>query len=460
MSLPLFLKKNHNTIFVILLSTSFFACEQSKNIGFDLVKKENVRVIESDTFTVKVSTVQGATTLTKNAGVLLCGKYQDPDFGLVEASLFTQFLPTFDQISTVSVGDKPLNFDSVTVNFGYYSKYGVTNKKQKFHLHRLITQDLSDGTDYTINSTSPYDPSPLATIELMGDTIAKRGVLTYNLVTSANKPEQTLFAGGQLLGNELMNFARNNSFKSAITGNFRGFTLIPDNADDAGVMGFYGDFNSKLIIHYSQKEARTGKPDTTIKRVVEFYPTNAKFNRIQKNRQNTQIQDLITEQQSKDISLTNGIAYLQAGLGIQIKVEFPTLKNIKRLGNVGVNRAELIIRPKVTSLDIYKAPEFLTLYETNASNNIQTRTDNNGVTSNITIIPDRTNSPLVPFDTFEELYRISMPNQIQRILSDITQNPALLITPSNNIGSVQRLIFDQKNVDYRIKLRVIYTVFE
>ncbi len=444
--------KSPLTIFVLIFLIPFFACEQSKNIGFDLVKKETVRVIDSDTFSIKVSTVQGDIPITKNAGVLLCGKYKDPEFGMVEASLFTQFAPFNDQISTTSVGDKPLVFDSVTVNFGYYSKYGVTNKLQKFHLHRISPNEtLSDGTDYTINSSTGYDATPLATIELMGDTIAKRGVLTYNLGK---------FSNGQGLANELINFAQNSAFKSSILGSFKGLALVPDNADDAGVMGFYGDLNSKIIIHYSQAQARTGKSDTVIKRVVELYPTNAKYNRIQKDRQNTAVQDLTSVFQSKDADLINGIAYLQAGLGLQTKIEFPTLKNLKKLGNVGINRADLILRPKVTSMDIYKAPEFLTLYETNASNNIQTRTDANGITANLTIIPERTNSPLVSFETFEETYRVSMASQIQRILSGTTNNPALLITPSNNIGSVQRLMFDQKNKDYRIKLRVIYTVFE
>lgn len=438
------------TIFVLILSTPFFSCEKSKNIGFDLVKKENVRVIESDTFSVNVSTVQSTPTITKNAGVLLCGRYQDPDFGLVQASLYMQFLPTFDQISTVSVGDKPLNFDSVTVNFGYYSKYAITNRIQKFHLHRL-RQDLSDGTDYTINSTANYDATPLATIEVMGDTIAKRGVLTFNL---------NEFPNGQGLANELMTLARNNAQKSRITADFKGFALVPDNADDAGVMGFYGDFNSRLIIHYSQAEARTGQSDTIIKRVVEFFPTNAKFNNIQYNRQGKVIQNLTGALQGIDAKNLNNTGFLQAGTGLQTKIEFPTLKNLKNLGYVGINRADLIIRPKVTSMDVYKAPEFLTIYETNASNEIQTRTDANGVTANLTIIPERTNSPLVPFESFEELYRVSMASQIQRILSGTTNNPALLITPSNNIGSVQRLVFDQNNQDYRIKLRVIYTIFE
>lgn len=426
------------------------SCERSRGIGFDLVPQNAVEVLFTDTLSIKASTVIGDSLVTAGASNLLLGQYTDPVFGKVKAQSYIRFTPFGTQITLDQDAKRKVKFDSLTLRFTYSYFYADKSKPQKFNLHKL-TGELYDSVPYCNFNSIAYDPIPLTSVTVSGDELADDLTLRFRLDEIPNADE---------LVSQIVALAKDSATTEEFEAAIKGFALVPDGADEAAILGFSSTVFFQMYYRKVFAKADNGDSLATTSSVYTFN-IGGRFNQVESQRSGTQLSDL-TVLGSKSSEQTDNLSYVQAGTNIYTKLEFPTLANLKLQGNAVINKAELIIKPLIASVDVFKQPDFAILYESNESNDI-------AQTSNKTpliILPEEQlfgNNPsaLVAYRTRDENYVVTLSSPIQRIFSGKTSNEAILISAANSASSVNRLILNnQKNSPYSMKLRVYYTIFK
>ncbi|MCY7349874.1 MAG: DUF4270 domain-containing protein [Cytophagaceae bacterium] len=423
------------------------ACQDPLKIGADLLPAgSQAGVFFSDTFTVKASTVLLDSVRTSGAGVgLLAGRYNDPVFGLVEARSYFQVAPfTSDSLKL----DTKAAYDSLVLTLqynGYY--YGDTNRYQSLSVHRL-NDTLGNAKVYLNTSRVSYQNTPLGQLRYKPfrggfSTVSVRlsDALGRELWALAGKPEGT----------------NSPAFRNFV----KGLAQIPGTTDEGAVVSFS---NVALSVHYHA--------DTVKKRYEAFLggaqtPT-ARFSQITALRVGGDPLAALKPGQALPAARTNGKVYFQDGVGLGVKLEFPSLFLLRDLpqGKVAFNKAELIIEPVPESSSTgLSVPSALMLVETNEANQVL---KTQGSIRYVLQEGSNSNPQLIGY--FNENYLFNVTTQLQQMLTGQRGARSLILhqsPPAISISGTQqyilngsygiqvsRLVLDAR----RIKLRVYYTI--
>lgn len=426
---------------------TLFACQDPLKIGADLLPAgSQAGVFSSDTFLVQASTVLLDSVRTSGAGVgLLAGRYNDPIFGLVEARSYFQV--------TSLLGDS-LKFDaksvydslvlSLTYN-GYY--YGDTNRYQTLSVHRLL-DTLDNSKVYLNTSQVPYQAQVL-------------GRLRYKPLSGRSTAIRVRLS--DVLGRELLALAgKTESTNPVAFRNFvKGLALIPGTGDEGAVVSFS---NAAIKLHYHVDTLKK----TFESRLAGALTPTARFSQVTARRAGGDPLAALKPGQALPAARTNGKVYFQDGLGLGVKLEFPSLFQLRNLpqGKVAFNKAELTIEPEPEALSpALSVPSALMLVETNTSNQVL---KTQGSIRYVLQEGDNSTPQLIGY--FNERYLFNITTQLQQMLTGQRGARSLLLHPSppaivvqnqqqyildGSYGiQVSRMVLDAK----RIKLRVYYTV--
>lgn len=438
--------KQLRSLLLIVVIFGFFSCERSKEIGFGLVPREEVGVFYTDTLSIEASTVL-ARVNTTNTNALLVGQYQDPMLGEVKAQTYFQVVP--DTMRLLRNDDNNLLiYDSLVVelNFSYF--YGDLDAPQTFALHRL-TENISTETEYTNQSAVSFNPTPEQTFTVTGRQLQENP--NYRIKLS------------DFVGLDVFLDASNNVTRQEFIDDFKGFALVSQAAPgEEGFMTAFGAFTTSRMALYYHEDS-----ETPFNRILPFQVvTGFRFNQISSNRSNTllgnQLNNLFEEVSSTQ---TDGLSFVQSGVGLQTKVSFPYLQELKSRGNVAINKAELVIKAKGESADIFAQPNGIILYESDETNQIIRSGEDENAFDLIIQSEGRNpfgfDSPLIlNYNARNEEFVGEITTHLQLLLTGVKENPAILISPTELAGRVNRLIINaQKDSPFSMKLRVFYTVF-
>ncbi|MDX2304085.1 MAG: DUF4270 family protein [Microscillaceae bacterium] len=441
-----------------------YACEEAGGIGEEIGVNVETGVFFSDTFAINTSTVLIENN-TKGASRILVGQYKDPVFGIVQAKGFFEMLPDSLFLLTNSdfnASEDLLVYDSLILNLPFQYVYADTTAEQKFNLHRITEEGGIDSEkDFTNNSSLTYDPTPLASFQFKASTIQAKGGVTLKF--------------DDTFGQEIFNYALNNTPRTEFRENFKGFVLVADTTfnNNASIVGFkvlpndFTDGNvSFMSLYYTEQQKREGKSDTLFNRVKPFFALSGqRFNQIKSDRSNTPLVALQAPLDEIPSSQSNFLTYLQSGTGVVTKLEFPTLKNISTLGNVAINRAELVIKSQTgSSLDLDFVYPFNIIFHLIANGNEVERDDNGNPVFIIGDI-DRSTGQTIPltfsFNTRFEEYRGILTDHFNEVLSGRNSSQSLFIIPNSNITTTNRVILNNSpESGFSMQLRVFYTVFK
>lgn len=364
-----------NILFIFTLLT-IISCENPA-IDIGLQEDNPLNTTFTDTISVKASTVLvNDSILALQKSNLYVGSYFDNTFGKITSKAFLEIGLESGTTGSTFTGAPNATVDSVVLALDYDEYYGDTTQDLTLQVHRL-TQGFDERTTYFTNTNLPAESNPLGT-----KTFKPRPRKTLEVerkernaageVTSIKKIKRSYPVRIRLV-NSFATEVISKSGTSTLTNGQDFLKFLPGLAISASS-------NAKSIVGFNLKSAA----DSTYLTYMTIYyksdgkpykynfivnPGNFQFSQVSADRTGSKLANLRQSGDSVSSTATNNEVYLQESVGVKTKITFPHIHKIRaKLGDVAINRAELII-PVKTTADNTPSP-FLYLFETNKRNKI------------------------------------------------------------------------------------------
>ena len=424
------------TILIVLIfftACIFLAC--CENTGDFTLGEEFIESQTSldlvDTFSVSLSTVILDEVVTSGTENLLIGNYSDDIFGKISSQGYFQIgIP-----SDFDVQDDDI-YDSLNLILMYNQYYfGDTTQSCKISIHQLTEKiEADEENGITSKTTFSYDPNSIGTI----------------IYTPRPSSADTVFVPiSNTVGLDLFTKVKDDS--EILTSNesflnyFQGLVLVCDDSYEGAIIGFNATADDLKLILY------THRIDYSIEKInYEFnvYDSTKQFNHISHDISSTQFNPLVEQRYKLPSSQTNGLSFLQGGIGMVIRVDFPSLDELLLLDRGAIARAQLSVSPIQNDAKDFELPSTLTLYTADKLNRIQA-----AEVSSTVIIDEEYHE--------ETAYYFEITDYIKEELADSyvdPENGLLIALPSYNLNDTfYRLIIDAES--QRTKLKIYYMYY-
>jgi hypothetical protein len=442
----LLLKQFNFSIFFIglVLLLTFFSCKKKKStIGQNSISSsEIINGFVVDTFSLTTYSEYADSVITSTGSTGLLGSYNDPDFGTVEAAIYTQLRlsstsPNFGDINSIKI-------DSLILGLKYEGSYGSLDA-QTFEVYEL-TDTMSLDTYYysfsdkSISSLNLIDPAfstmtpdPVSNIYI--DTTETEAQLRLKLDTTLAK---NLIAEAI---NNSTNFSSNELFSSYFKGLKINVNNTAQSEGDGAILYFaLNDPESKMTIYYTQ-DGTNKKFDFLIN------SSAAKFNKVSIVNTGKGVDNVIN---NNELGSTN--FYCQA-LKSRAIIEIPGIANLP--ANIIIHEAKLVLPITYSSI-----------YGTGTEVSVATKLEKAHSLYNI-------GSGV--YDESQNAFELDIKSYIQSILSEqrypvtidntnlelLIEGTKIYVYPRYFNSSSDRIIFNGKNSlsGDKPKLTVKYTEF-
>lgn len=423
--------------FLLLTCVSVSCKKKRSNVGESLINQNDLLHSEGvDTFQLITYSVLEDSTITRstagNPTRMLLGNYNDPVFGEVQTSIYTQI-----QLAQVN---PPFNVaittvDSMVLSFEYSGFYGNSGD-QTFEVYRLI-QDLDADSVYYSMDTIQKDPTNL--VELGSETVEVNQYVTTvegeDTVSSQLKIRLDSSLGNDLLtefDNSPATFADNEAFLDFFKGLYIKSISTPS-SNSGGVAYFdMSDPDTRLTMYYTED---------TVQKSYDFKINTdcVRFNHYEVMRTSTglNVQNVI------DNPANGQSEFYSQSFNTRAVVEIPGLSNIP--ANVIIHEAVLELPIQYQTGHKYGPGDFV---------RTSTRTDENS--DDLYDI-----AVLGTFDNSSKSYTFDLRDYVQSVVKGDIPNTELYISPLFFISSGDRIIFNGPTTINKMKpkIRIIYTEF-
>lgn len=404
---------------VQILSATFFcitlaltACKKKETIvgkdAFDANELLNSTELE---IPLRTYTIEEDSVVSKNQLHALLGAYNDPQFGTVDASFYSQI--SLDNPGSTSFGVNPI-VDSIVLSLQYAGYYGE-NKAQTFEVYEL-TDDLSANSDSLYYSFTTKNVNPSNLVFPGKETITpqpsvKSVVGTDTLAAQLRIPLKNSLATYLMDGVSLGKYATQDIFREF----FKGIYVKVSNPNPPSGQGAVYYFNlsainSKLTIYY--------KNDAILKTFSYLMNgSSVDFNHINFNQVGKPIDNLINNPE------LGKIEYYAQAFTSRAAIEMNKINDIPK--NSIIHKAQLIIP--------------ITHY----TNNLLYPSAQLNVGTRITATNDTIYSiGNVIYDDNQKAYVIDLRQHVQQVVSQIIVNRGVFLRPTFFNSTVERIIFN------------------
>ncbi len=425
----------------ILILIAFFiilaACAENDeyfSLGSDFLES-NTNIIMIDTFQVDLSTFIIDSLPTSAVDTLLLGYYKDDVFGQIYCNSYFEFgLP-----EAININDDD-NYDSVTLSMEYSSySFGDTLLPIQFSVHLLSEEIELRETNYLYNTSEfAFHEDPLA---------------TYSLIPHPSNSESNVqFRLDDVFGEELFELLKNDddliNSESAFIQHFKGIAIVSDTTTSNAIVSFVSsDATININVHYHRSN------ELSILDVTAAFPlvnSDKQFSNINHNFSGTLLEKISNQREDIPSSELEGKAFVQGGIGLMTKIQFPTMNDFLMLENSFILKAELFIRPAAGTYNLIDLPESIYLYNTNKNNDFGSvvyNSDGSMLTS------------LFSYDEFyndETYYQFDITEFIKNELSDsyFDTEHGLLISLSDEryLCSFDRMVFEDQSIKPELRI--------
>lgn len=415
--------------FLLALLVIGVSCKKNTNLLGGNVIDQNELLSSGgvDTFSLKTFSIEDDSIISNDPNSALLGNYNDPEFGPVEASFYTQIrLSGLNPNFGTNPGD--IIIDSFILALEYSSAYGAVST-QAIEVYRVDEQMYEDSIYYNfsdllvqpenlVNGTGLLTLDPNAITVIGADTV--RSQLRIPL-----KPAKALeiitdaINGVADFGNDDLfatNYFKGIYVKSATTGQ----------ASGTGNVAYFNlkDQDSKLTIYYTQA-GETGK-------VFDFKINNdcPSFNHVEIDYTGKYVQDVIND------TISGQKEFYAQSQKSRAVVDFTTIKNLPK--NIVIHSAKLHL-PVEHKLNSKLVPS-----TTLAVLNAQT----------LSLVNAATYSPS------SSSYIVDVRSFLQGFLTGTHTSTQLLISPGLYISTVDRIVFNGPNTTNKNKPKLVITYTE
>lgn len=453
-------------IFVVIL----FTCSKPSPIGGDLLGADQVNVLATDTLTLIAQTIDEDSVLVFSPGSeipsVLFGNYEDPVFGNINASVYTQI--RFNNDTRGPDIDSAAVLDSVVFAIAYdtLSVYGDFSQPQQLEIFRL-TETMDPAESYFSNVTFGFDPNPLGglfnfiprpfdNVDVMfpsGDTIATASIHPHLRVRLDDAFGEYLIS----LKDSSGIYTDQDSFKNAL----RGFHFRQTGAETNSVLAFD-------LLNTINRDQITGLwlyyHEDTIARSYRFRIDNddARLTNFVQDDESS-----IANAFANDPILGDSLVFIQGMVGKNIQIDFPHADN---LGQIAVNKAEL----ELTVANLPGDNENLDpssrifAYFINDSGELEVIDDiaiDRGILTSLSAFDGRLREEEDELGMTVQRYRLNLSTFFQKIAEGEQEKTiylqlALAVNFTKEIIPSRSVLFGPGHSEYPMKLKLFYTEVE
>jgi uncharacterized lipoprotein YehR (DUF1307 family) len=419
---------------VQILSATFFcitlaltACKKKETmVGKDAFDANGLLNSIETEVPLKTYTIEEDSVVSKNQLHALLGAYNDPKFGTVDASFYTQI--SLDNPGSTSFGVNPM-VDSIVLSLQYTGYYGE-NKAQTFEVYELA-DELSAISDSIYYSFTTKNVNPTNLVFPGKETITpqpsiKSVVGTDTLAAQLRIPLKNSLATYLMDGVALGKYVTQDLFHEYFKGIY---VKVSDPNPPSGQGAVYyfslSAINSKLTIYYK---------NDAIAKTFSFLMngTSVDFNHLNFNRTGKPIDNLINNPE-----LGKAEYYAQAFTSRAV-IEMNGINDIPK--NSIIHKAQLIVPiTHYTNNLLYPSVQL----------NVGTRitADNDTIYSIGNVI----------YDDNQKAFVIDLRQHVQQVVSQIIVNRGVFLRPTYFNSTVERIIFNGTESVNKKKPKLVVT---
>lgn len=430
-----------NIFRLIYLLTVLVSCSEdnldSEFLAGSAFTDSNIKVILIDTLTIETSTMKFDSINTSTSNRILVGKYTDTVFGNVKTASYFRFIPSSYSIDSDAVFDSlvlHLNYDSY-----YYNDTLQTNTINVKQLSENIKPNSNDDTFYNTDSLN-YGEQNIGSISFLprpleADTLEIKIIDSLGLLIFDKLQTKTITTS-----DEFLDF-------------FKGVSLQAGENDNGSILGFSRNSTASYMrLYYSiAEEDENVQYNTDFSIDLSSSPTPF-FNQITSTEPIDSLATLTDNEINLNSALNEHKSYIQSGIGIATRIQFPTIKSIYNISGDGtILEANLTIKPQLGSYDDkLMLQDSLSLYLVDQNNDISS-------SSSIVAILNKDN------EEYNDIYyEIPLTTYINNLLeTDLETQEAIILLPNNYNSSVDRSVLNSStSIDYQSVLEITYAIYD
>ena len=433
-------------------------CQNPDSIGLDVDPDNAIEGKLVDTLTIRSQTVKEDSVNTNSLSKYPLGYLADPAFGITESKIAVSLtLPS----ENLTFGTSPA-LDSAVLVLKYADEYaGDVNSRLFVEVEQLgnrltATTNYYNTTDHPLALNSVVIGSKAFKANLK-DSMAIVDVIKGKPDANVKKaPQLRIPISAQFIEDNFFNKAASNFVtNSAFNDMIKGLHLKVNGAQTTGAGGLatfdLANSDSRLEIYYKNVTSTT--KDTTV--TTFNFNTATSAATIKHDYTNTPV-----ETQLSVPAGTYTVNYIQP-LGVKTRINIPYIQNLKALGEITINKAELVVQIEAGA-DPFTPAQKLYLYRTDIANQRQMIPD-------VSLgLSDQALGGV--YDPAKKQYRFPLTAYVQDILSGrLTQYDTFLtavdpkasssaaLAPSATTVSRAAIGSGIKNAPYTMKLNIVYT---
>lgn len=437
-------------------------CQTTDSIGLEVDPSTDLNGNFVDTITVTASTVAEDSIITNTLSQYPLGYINDPVLGKTTANIAMSL--TLDPPG-LNFGTNPV-LDSAVLVLHYAKEFhGDSTSQFQVQVHQL-NSSLSQSVGYYNTQKQSYNST------IIGSKLARFNIKDSVKVTEivTGKPDVQKSKAPQLRITLDPNFINTNIIKASSTTlssneelnkAIKGLYLTVNKTQSSGQGGivFFNLSDSSRVEVYYKSQSGTNIDTTMHKFPVQnnAMPVIADFKH---DYTGTDIQT-----QLNDPSVQYNNTYVQGLAGLRTKIRFPHLEKLKNLGNITINKAELVVYV-VGGTDTFKPAQRLFMYRTDIANQRQ-------------FIPDFSTDQVFSmtdadfggyYDSTKKRYKFNITTYVQDIIKGKLKQYDSFIAPisldynrqagpvvSGTTAGGAALGSGKDGISYKMKLNIIYS---
>lgn len=445
-------------LLTLLISLFIFTgCQNPDSIGLDVDPENAIEGKLIDTVTINSRTVKEDSLTTSSLTKYPLGYFTDPVFGVTDSKISTSLtLPT----EALTFGTSPV-LDSAVLVLKYADEYtGNAEASLRMEVAQLNDR-LTISSNYHSNAEHAASNGIIGSKSVkvkLKDSVSVRvpvkgkADITKNLAPQVRIPLNAAFIQNNFFQADASKFKDNSAFNDYIKG-----LQVRVNKDlttlGGGLATFdLADSTSRLELYYHNQNG------TAIDTILTTFKFNTTYTAatIKHNYAGTAV-----ETQLNAPATAYAVNYIQPLGGVKTQLTFPYIQKLKSLGNITINKAELIVQLDNGS-DIFSPAPRLYMYRTDIADQKQLLPDVALGLSELALGGI--------YDPAKKQYRFTLTSYMQNLLNGKLTQYKTFLTAVDTKATAQSGLFPAGNTVSRsvigsgtstslskMKLNIIYT---